>query len=85
MAQSEQYGDDMSNASTRHSDSAVDTARNAMLGEIGSKWSKFSKQELSALETDDELVSQVVAKYGIGKNAAQRDVDALLAGRIVTA
>ena len=75
----------MTNASTQENDSAVHTARNAMLGEIGTKWSKFSKQELSALKSNDELVTQVVAKYGIEKIAAQRDVDALLAGRTVTA
>ena len=41
--------------------SATDIAKQAMLNEIGTKWSKFSKQELSALKTNDELVSQVVA------------------------
>ncbi|MFO1085137.1 MAG: hypothetical protein U1E21_11270 [Reyranellaceae bacterium] len=75
----------MTNASTHDNKSAVHTSRDAMLGEIGTKWSKFSKQELSALKTNDELVTQVVAKYGIEKIAAQRDVDALLAGRKVAA
>lgn len=75
----------MIRASTQDIDPAIHTARDNMLGEIGTKWSKFSKQELSALKTNDELVAQVVAKYGIDKNAAQRDVDALLAGRTVTA
>jgi hypothetical protein len=55
--------------------------RDTILNDIGKKWSKFSKQELSSLKTNDELVTQVVAKYGIQKIVAQRDVDALMAGR----
>lgn len=75
----------MTNASTQDNDSAVHTARNAMLDAIGTKWCRLSKQELSALETNDELVTQAVSRYGIEKIAAQRDVDARLAGRTVTA
>ena len=55
--------------------------RDAMLGEIGSKWSKFTANELSALKTNEELVTQVVAKYGLEKGIAQRDVNTLMAGR----
>lgn len=56
-------------------------AKQIVLKEIGSKWSKFSEQELSALKNKDDLVSQVVAKYGLEKSQAQRDVDALMKGR----
>ena len=52
-----------------------------VLKEIGSKWGKFSEQDLSALKGNDDLVTQVVAKYGLEKAQAQRDVDALLKGR----
>jgi hypothetical protein len=52
-----------------------------VLKEIGSKWGKFSEQDLSALKGNDDLVNQVVAKYGLEKAQAQRDVDALLKGR----
>ena len=38
-----------------------------VLKDIGAKWSKFSEQELGALKNNDELVSQVVAKYSIGQ------------------
>jgi hypothetical protein len=76
----------MTNAPTANSNaSANDTAKQSMLNEIGTKWSKFSKQELSALKTNEELVSQVVAKYGLAKAAAQRDVDTLMHGRNLTA
>jgi hypothetical protein len=40
------------------------------------KWSKFSEQELSSLKNKDDLVTQVVPKYGLEKSQAQRDVDA---------
>ena len=56
-------------------------AKQIVLKEIGSKWNKFSEQDLSALKSTDDLVTQVVAKYGLDKAQAQRDVDALLKGR----
>jgi hypothetical protein len=62
-----------------------DSDRNDVLNAIGAKWSKFSKQELTELRTNDELVTQIVAKYGVGKIAAQRDVDTLMNGRNLTA
>ena len=52
-----------------------------VLKEIGAKWGKFSEQDLSALKGNDDLVNQVVAKYGLETAQAQRDVDALLKGR----
>jgi hypothetical protein len=52
-----------------------------VLKEIGAKWGKFSEQDLSALKGNDDLINQVVAKYGLEKAQAQRDVDALLKGR----
>jgi hypothetical protein len=55
--------------------------KQVVLREIGAKWGKFSEQDLSALKGNDDLVTQVVAKYGLEKAQAQRDVDALLKGR----
>ena len=55
--------------------------RQIVLKEIGAKWNKFSEQELSAFKNKDEVVTQVVAKYGLDKAQAQRDVDALMKGR----
>jgi hypothetical protein len=57
------------------------TATAALMKEIGAKWSKFSAQDLSALKSTDDLVGQVVTKYGLEKVQAQRDVDALMRGR----
>jgi hypothetical protein len=52
-----------------------------MFEEIGAKWSKFSEQDLSALTGNGGLLNQVVAKNGLEKAQARRDVDALLKGR----
>jgi hypothetical protein len=42
---------------------------------------KFSEQDLSALNGNGDLVTQLAAKYGLEKAQAQRDVDALMKGR----
>jgi hypothetical protein len=55
--------------------------RQIVLKEIGAKWSKFSEQDLSAFKNKDDVVTQVVAKYGLDKVQAQRDVDSLMKGR----
>lgn len=55
--------------------------RKIVLAEIRAKWGKFSEHDLSALTGNDDLVNQVVAKYGLEKVQAQRDVDTLLKGR----
>ena len=49
----------------------------------GAKWNKFSPQDLSSLKNRDGLVTKVVAKYGLEKIQALRDVDALLKGRLI--
>lgn len=59
----------------------VGVSRQAILNEIGAKWGKFSEQDLSSLKGKDDLVTQVVNKYGLEKAQAQRDVDVLLNGR----
>ena len=51
-----------------------------LLKDIGAKWTKFSQQELGALKSKDDLISQVVAKYSLDKAQAQRDVDAVMKG-----
>jgi hypothetical protein len=61
----------------------VAATKQIVLKEIEVKWNKFSKQDLSALKNKEDLVTQVVAKYGLEKVAAQRDVDALLKGRAI--
>jgi hypothetical protein len=68
------------NAAAEPSPSAAET-KQIVLKEIGAKWGKFSEQELSSLKNKDDLVTQVVAKYGLEKSLAQRDVDALMRGR----
>jgi hypothetical protein len=68
------------NATSATPPTAAET-RQIVLNEIGSKWNKFSAQDLSALKNKDDLITQVVAKYGLETAQAQRDVDAMLKGR----
>jgi hypothetical protein len=77
---------DSSNASTSNPNSGATPAtaaetRQKVLKEIGSKWNKFSDEDLFALKNRDDLISGVVAKYGLEKAQARRDVDAVLKGR----
>ena len=67
------------NAATEQRPSAEN--KQIVLKEIGAKWSKFSEHDLSSLKDKDDLVAQVVAKYGLEKSVAQRDVDVLMKGR----
>jgi len=69
-----------SNTSAGKPETAAGT-RQIVLKEIGAKWGKFSEQDLSALKSKDDLVTQVVAKYSLEKGQAQRDVDTLLKDR----
>ena len=57
--------------------------RRALLKDIRVKWDKFTEVELSGLKNNDDLVRYVIAKYGLDKAQAQRDVDQLRAGRNV--
>jgi len=68
------------NTASTNSGSPADT-KQILLKDIGAKWNKFSEQDLGALKSKDELVTQVVAKYSIDKAQAQRDVDTVMKGR----
>ncbi|MGB6909369.1 MAG: hypothetical protein WBE01_06500 [Methyloceanibacter sp.] len=59
--------------------------KQAVFKDIAAKWSKFSEQDVSALKGKADLVSQVVAKYGLEQAQAQREVDAVLKGRQIGA
>ena len=58
-----------------------DNNATGMRSEIATKWSKISPQEVSAIKTTDDLVSQVQSKYQLDKAQAQKDVDAFANGR----
>ena len=55
--------------------------RQLVLNDISAKWGKFSEQDLSAIKSRDDLVTQIVTKYSYETGQVQRDVDALLKGR----
>jgi hypothetical protein len=74
----------MANASSHATVAKPETIANdkrAILQEVRTKWDKFSEQETSSLRGKDDLVTQIVAKYGLDKAQALRDVDAFLNGR----
>lgn len=52
-----------------------------MRGEICGKWSKISAQEVRALTSNEDLVSQVQTKYQLGRLQAQSEVEAFAKGR----
>jgi len=70
----------MQHDSTKKTDNTPDNKK-IIVNELRTKWGKFSEQELSALKGKDDLVSQVQARYGLNKEQALRDIDALLKGR----
>jgi len=63
----------------------ADQNKQTVLKDICAKWSKFSEQDASALKSNDDLVTQVVAKYGTEQTQAKREVDALMKGRHIGA
>jgi hypothetical protein len=69
-----------SHATVAKPEATADDKR-ALLQEVRTKWDKFSEQDTSSLRGKDDLVTQIVAKYGLDKAQALRDVDALLNGR----
>jgi hypothetical protein len=69
-----------SNPTAAKSPTAAET-RQIVLKEISARWGKFSEQDLSTLKNNDDLVAQIVAKYGREKSQVQQDVDALMKGR----
>ena len=74
----------MTNAASNTSTAKPETAaqsKQMILKEVGAKWGKFSEQDLSALKSKHDIVSQLVAKYGLDEAQAQRDVDALMKDR----
>lgn len=56
-------------------------SQSMLFKEITTRWNRFSKDDVSAMTSRDDLVTQIVAKYGLEKEQAQRDADALLKGR----
>ena len=76
----------MSTAPAMNDDTRSDNnERNGVLNAVSVRWKRLSRQEVSALKTNRELIALIVARYGIKPNAARRDVEALLDGRSLAA
>jgi len=71
----------MTNAASSTIVATAAETRQIILKEITAKWGKFSEQDLSALKSTDDLVTQLAAKYSLDKVKAKSDVDALMKGR----
>ena len=71
----------MTNVASNASPATAGDTKQIVLKEIQAKWGKFSEQDLSALKSNSDLVTQLAAKYSLEKTQAQRDVDALMKGR----
>jgi hypothetical protein len=56
-------------------------AKQILPREIHEKWKRFSEEEVASFKDNDELLSRVVAKYGLDKSEVQRDVDSFMIGR----
>ena len=52
-----------------------------MRGDINSKWSKLSSQEITDLRTYSDLVALVQSKYQLQRGDAQREVEGFAKGR----
>jgi hypothetical protein len=61
--------------------SAAPANSGGMRAEIAQKWPKFTAQDVSALKSKDDLVTEVQSKYSLDKVQAQKDVDAFAKGR----
>jgi uncharacterized protein YjbI with pentapeptide repeats len=72
---------DIRQADIRQADVRQADIRQTVRREVGARWDRFSEQELSALANRDDLVREVVSRYGVEKSEAQRDVDSVLKGR----
>jgi uncharacterized protein YjbJ (UPF0337 family) len=70
----------MQNDSTQKTDDTQEN-RKTIVNELRSKWGKFSVKELTALTGKDALVSKLQSQYGLSKERAVEQVDALLKGR----
>lgn len=55
--------------------------KRSILSDIRTTWGKFSEDDLSRLRSNDDLVTEIAARYNIDKAQAQRDVDAMMRSR----
>ncbi len=70
----------MQNELTHKTDDTEENKK-IIVNEIRSKWGKFTVKELNVLKGKDALVSKVQTQYGLSKERAVGEVDALLKGR----
>jgi hypothetical protein len=52
-----------------------------ILKDVRSRWGQFSEDDLGRLQSNDHLITEIAARYGIDRAKAQSDVDAMMHGR----
>ena len=52
-----------------------------MREEIAQKWPKFTTQDVAALKSKEDLITEVQSKYALDRAQARRDVDTFAKGR----
>jgi hypothetical protein len=69
---------------TENTQAAASSAQSnspGMRSEIAQKWPKLTAQDISALKSKDDLVTEIQSKYQLDRPQAQKDVDAFAKGR----
>ena len=61
--------------------STPDDSASDMRAEIETKWGKFDAEEIAALKSNDDLVAQLVSKYGLDAAEALSEVKAFAKDR----
>lgn len=59
----------------------IENERKLLQQDIRVWWSRFSKEDVSSLKSNDDLIVQLAAKYGLETERAQREAAAMLNGR----
>jgi len=49
--------------------------------DIGERWERLNVQEIIDFRNSDDLVAELVAKYGLARDIAERDAAAVVRGR----
>jgi hypothetical protein len=75
------YGDFLMTENAQAPVTPAQTSTPGMRGEIAQKWPKLTAQDVAALKSKEDLITEVQSKYALDKAQARRDVDTFAKGR----
>jgi hypothetical protein len=55
--------------------------KRSILNDIRSRWATFSEDDLGKLRSNDDLINEIAARYGVDRAQAQSDVEFVMQGR----